>query len=59
MADAKQNVSYSEEYSSEKRKLSIREDPTGVLSTIADPDAGLSEEEKKKLEKKLMWSTLR
>jgi len=31
------------------RKLSIKEDPLGVLSKVPDPDEGLSDEERHKL----------
>lgn len=35
--------------------IDLKADPLGVLRTVPDPDEGLSEEERTKLHKKLMW----
>lgn len=57
MADEKYHVDSNSDHSPSlgDRKSSIKEDPTGVLNIVADPDAELSEEERHRLNKKLTW----
>lgn len=55
-AEARQHAeSGSDRSPSANEMMPVKADPLGVLNSVPDPDAGLSDEERIKLDKKLMW----